>query len=457
MYNSKKIREDIAAIMVKAKALNALAEAEERELTPEEQTEFEGLLAQVGNDGSDGEAKSGFYAKLDTAEKYEAIQANLAKPANSVAHIQNRQAGEPGNPVKAIRKRYNLKAYKPEQTEDAYRAGRWVAAALFGHSSSVQWCRDNGIDIQAAQTEGDNSKGGFLVPSEMSQAIIDLREAYGVFRRHARNVRMGSDAMSIPRRLSGVTAYAVGENDAITASDKSWDQVELVAKKWGVLVRYSSELDEDAFIDLADDLASEMAYAFALKEDQSGFIGDGTSTYHGVSGLMVKVSDGNHAGGIYTAASGNTAFSTLDMVDFEGALGQVPQYAIDRGNAAWFISRVGFYQSMARLVDAAGGNSLVDLGNGPSLNFLGLPVVISQVLNSTTTAQTDTNIAAVGDLSLAATIGSRRDFSVAVSSDRYFENDELAIRGTQRTAINVHDLGDATDAGPVVVLRTPGS
>jgi len=455
MYNSKKIREAIAAVMVAAKSLNELVEREEREFKEDEQKQFEAYLAEIGNDGSDGNEKTGLYAKLETAERYEAIQAELAKPANSVAGIQNRQT--PTQPVKAIRQRFNLKAYKPEQTEEAYRAGRWAAAALLGHEGSKQWCRDNGISINAAQTEGDNSKGGFLVPDEMSQAIIDLRESYGVFRQHARNVRMGSDAMSVPRRLSGVTAYAVGENDEITASDKSWDRVELVAKKWGVLVRYSSELDEDAFIDLADDLASEMAYAFALKEDQSGFIGDGTSTYHGVSGLMVKVSDGNHAGGIYTAASGNTAFSTLDWADFEGALGQVPQYAIDRGNAAWFISRVGFYQSMARLLDAAGGNNIADLGNGPQMIFMGLPVVISQVLNSTTGAQADTNIAAVGDLSLAATIGSRRDFSVAVSTDRYFENDEIAIRGTQRTAINVHDLGDATDAGPVVVLRTPSS
>ena len=112
---------------------------------------------------------------------------------------------------------------------------------------------------------------------------------------------------------------------------------------------------------------------------------------------------------------------------------------------------------MARLLDAAGGNNIADLGNGPQMIFMGLPVVISQVLNSTTGVQTDTNIAAVGDLSLSATVGSRRDFSVAVSTDRYFENDEIAIRGTQRTAINVHDLGDATDAGPVVVLRTPSS
>ncbi len=78
-------------------------------------------------------------------------------------------------------------------------------------------------------------------------------------------------------------------------------------------------------------------------------------------------------------------------------------------------------------------------------------------MNAVVGAQVDTNIIALGDLSLAATIGDRRDFTVATSSDRYFENDELAIRATTRTAINVHDLGDGTTAGPIVVMRTPSS
>lgn len=460
MFNSKSIREDIAAKLGRIKAISATMDGEDLddEQKGKLKDEANALLAEIGNSGADGEAKTGLYSDLATAERIDAIESDMSADANTPPATR-RESSPAATSVRIRRSTKRLKAYNrndAESVQDAYRAGRWLAAAVFNHTGSAKWCGEHGMDIQAAQTEGSNSKGGFLVPEEFSRSIIDLREEYGVFRRWARVIPMASDHMVIPRRLSGPTAYAVGEANSITASEKSWNRVELTAKKWGALTKYSSELAEDAFIDLADDLADEFAYAFANKEDESGFNGTGGSSYNGVSGLLVKVSDGNHAGSIYTAASGNTAFSTLDLADFEGALGKVPQYAAMR-RPAWFISRTGYYASMARLKNAAGGNNNDDLGAGSGMEFLGLPVVISQVLNSTTGAQGDTNICAVGDLSLAATLGDRRQFEVAMSEHADFASDQVNVRGTSRIAINVHDIGDATSAGPMVVLRTPSS
>lgn len=462
MFNSKKIREEIAAKLQRIKAIQSAFEDESLsdEQKSELKEEFDVTLAEIGNSGNDGEAKTGLYATLATAERVEAIEADMQATINQPpAHRQEQTPGRKST-IRELRSfKANLKGYNrndQDSLEDAYRAGRWIASCFYGDSASREWCNQNGVGIRAAQTEGSNSKGGFVVPEELSRAIIDLREQYGVFRQWTRVIPMASDHMVIPRRLSGVTAYALGEGDTVTASDKSWNRVELTAKKWGALVKYSSELAEDAFIDLADDLADEMAYAFANSEDDAAFNGTGASAYNGISGVLVKVSDGNHAGSIYTAATGNTAFSTLDLADFEGALGKLPQYAAMR-RPAWFISRVGFYASMSRLMNAAGGNNNDDLGAGAGMNFLGLPVVISQVMNTTTTAQTDTNICFVGDLSLASTLGDRRQFEASVSEHAYFTTDELGIRGTERVAINIHDLGNASSAGPVVVLRTPSS
>jgi HK97 family phage major capsid protein len=41
-------------------------------------------------------------------------------------------------------------------------------------------------------TEGVNEAGGFLVPEEFGNDLIDLREIYGVFRRNAKMVPMAS-------------------------------------------------------------------------------------------------------------------------------------------------------------------------------------------------------------------------------------------------------------------------
>ena len=58
-------------------------------------------------------------------------------------------------------------------------------------------------------------------------------------------------------------------------------------------------------------------------------------------------------------------------------------------------------------------------------------------------------VALFGDLTLAASFGDRRQTTIQISDAALnaFEQDELAIRGTERFDINVHDLG------PIVALR----
>jgi HK97 family phage major capsid protein len=93
-----------------------------------------------------------------------------------------------------------------------------------------------------------------------------------------------------PRRTDGLTASFTGENTALTESQVSWDNINLTAKKLGVLTRMSTEIEQDAVVAIADWLVGEIAYAFAAKEDDCGFNGDGTSTYGGMRGTDVIAS-----------------------------------------------------------------------------------------------------------------------------------------------------------------------
>ena len=71
------------------------------------------------------------------------------------------------------------------------------------------------------------------------------------------------------------------------------------------------------------------------------------------------------------------------------------------------------------------------------------------------TAATDYNdkpMILFGDMRKAVTFGSRRDTTLKVDGSRYLEFDQVAVMGTERYDINVHDLGDNTDAGPLVAL-----
>ncbi len=387
--------------------------------------------------------------KKSTADKLDMNRPRLSMTTTStpgvVATLQ----------ITPVRYGGKLRSFKgPDAEKDAHLCGQFFLSKLGDPEVKIVqkarlWCRDN-----LAMSEGQNTDGGAIVPPEFSRAIIDLREEYGVFRRESKVETMVSDSKSVPRRLSGLTAYYVGENTAITASDKKWNTVNLVAKKLAVLAKYSSELNEDSIISMADDLAQEAAYAFSLAEDQAGFIGDGTSTYGGITGLTAAVTTATAS--VVTAVSGNISFETLDLGDFESCIGKLPQYA-DNFNAKWFISKVGWAASMLRLIDAAGGNTGAMIAGAAPKQFLGYPVVISQVLNSTLGSDTSALKCFLGNLRQASTMGDRRGITVKTSEHRYIELDQFAIQVTERYDIVIHDVGTTSVVGSVIGLKTNSS
>ena len=446
-----KTREKRAVSLAEAETIVTKAGAEARSVTEEENKAY--LAAMAAADAAHVEEQR--LAKL-IADKasLQTPEGRKTSPAAPAVLVPVEKTVAAPRLLRSARVR-NFRADGGVSAEErAHATGQWLLATIGSNTRAAQWCHDHGIEVRGTSplTTTTNSLGGYLVPEVLESTIIDLREERGVARRSVRVMPMASDSVVIPRRASGVTAYFVAENAEITASDKNWDAVSLTARKLAVMCKMSSEIAEDAIISIADDLASEIAYAFADKEDECLFNGDGTSTYGGVVGLKSAVA----AGGKVTAATGNTAFSTLDLEDFEQMVGKLPQYAV--ANAAWYVSRVGWANSMLRLAEAAGGNTVAQVAGGAPFQFLGFPVVIAQVMNSTTTAQVSTDgLAYLGDLRLAATMGTRRGISIDVDPSRYFEFDQIAIRGTQRFDLNVHERGTASVAGPVIMLSTPGS
>ena len=339
----------------------------------------------------------------------------------------------------------NLKHLKDGDT--AYGLGQFMLGAM-GNKSAQQWVSDR--YGAKAHSEGNNSLGGFLVPDELEQSIIDLRAEYGKFRANTRVLNMSRDTLLINRRAGGLTAYAVGEGASITESDNTFDQVSLVAKKFGALTKYSRELAEDAVVNLGDYIAGEVAYAFANKEDDAGFNGDGTSTYNGIVGLKNSVG----SAGIKTG-SGN-AYSELTIGDLTGTIGLAPEYVFSRSTPKWYMSTQFYHTVVLDILADAGGNTNQTLANGVTVpSLFGYEVVLADVLPKT---EANSQICAYfGALDLGATMGDRRPTEIAVSEDRYFENDQIGVRGTTRFDINCHDVGDSSAAGAIVALKTAAS
>lgn len=454
MRSAKEIYADIDSAREELDAIVAVAEREDnRDLSADESKRVVELTDSVI---PELQKKAATALKIDSERN-----ARAANRFQEQLNAQTLEAELPGAPasnsrlaairVPAKAKAHgNLKAYQGNDAErEAYIAGQVFLAGAYGSPAAIAFCRSHGLEVNASLTTGTNSAGGFLVPDEMQRALIRLREERGVFPRYANAVPMGSDIIRVPRLLSDVTAYWTGEGSEITASDPTLGEAELMARKLAALTKISSELDEDAVVSIGDMVTTSMAYAMADKIDEAGFNGDGTSTYGGNVGLKNALD----TAAIKTAATGNDAPNNLDRDDFEAVLAAYPQYP--GADPRWFMHSAVYYSSAFRLMNAAGGNTNVTLKDGViQPMFLGFPVTFVQVMHSTITTSASTIVSYFGDLRLGASYGTRRSPRAAVSTERYFENDLIGIKMTERVAINVHERGDTIRNRPILALKT---
>lgn len=460
MKSSSQFRESRAELQEEIDAIVAVSEREERDLSDEEAarvTEISEKLIPAMNKSM----KTALSVEKERSARAETRMFEVK--ALSTIEQSRQESGRidgtadvqrPSFKIPAKAKAHGkLTAFQgPDAERGAFVAGQFLLANVFNNQNAARWCNSNGLHVTNTMNTSDNSKGGFFVPDEMSQAIIRLREERGIFPQFANRVPMGSDIIRIPRILSDVTAYWVGENVEITASDTATGEAELMARKLGALTKVSSELDEDAVVEIGDMITTSMAYAEADKIDDAAFNGDGTSTYGGVMGIKNVL----NASAISDALTGNVGANSLDLVDFENAMAILPQYP--GASPRWFMNSAVFYSSAFALMNAAGGNTNVTLSNGvPQMMFLGYPVSFVQVMTSTVGSSVSTILAYFGDLRLAASYGVRRSVRTEVSVERYFELDQIGIKTTQRVAINIHERGDSIRTRPIIALKTAPS
>ena len=444
MRTATQIRDSIDALRAELDAIVVVSTKEDRDLTDEEDTRVKAI------------SQTEIPALNKTLATAEAIEAERNQRILSRAQTQLTTAAQTTTgdtsianfsiPARA-RAHGHLQAFDNER--DAYISGQAILAGIYGNAKAGQWCKDHGLIVRATMTENTNTAGGFLVPDEMSSALIRMRETRGVFPQFANRVPMGSDSLQVPRLLSDATAYWVGEGAEITASDPTLGAAILRANKLAGLCKISSELDEDAVIAVGDMVTSSMAYAMADAVDSAAFLGDGTSTYGGVVGLKNAI----HANATVTSATGNDAANNQDLVDFEAVAGAYPDYP--GASPRWFMSKPVFYASAARLADAAGGNTNQTIAGGASeTTFLGYPVTFVSVMTKTTTTLASTIIAYFGDLRLGASYGTRRGPRTEVSTERYFEYDLIGVKMTERIGILIHETGADINTRPIIAMKT---
>lgn len=356
---------------------------------------------------------------------------------------------------------YEYKQAKKQAVFGDYREAKGFAhmlaakAALSRHkineyqrhqTAYLQICEEKGYAENAIAT------GGALVPEQFDARIVQLIKEYGVARKVCTVVNMTSDSVTRPRVTGDLTLYYPAEGTAGTESSRTFSNVQLKAKKGIALVKMSMEILADAAIDLAEDTARSIARIVAKVEDDTLFNGTGAGA--GTSYIPFCKGYQNLFGATATTDTrsqigGDTGILHTRAL-FCQTMQKAPRYV--GGMAAWHCS----YEAGALLLNAAlaqgGAGSAEFAGFGVLDTVFNRPVIYNNVMNTTEDVAGDIIDFYFGDISQSAYMGLRGGLEIDTSTERYFDEANIAIRGIVRHDIVVHDLGTTTTQSPVVAL-----
>lgn len=289
---------------------------------------------------------------------------------------------------------------------------------------------------------GINSTGGSLVFGEDVPELIENLEEGGVAREMIGITAMREGQRQVAKLNADVTVTDGGEAEVIATSDPTVGNVELIASKTSVLVRDSNELLNDAAFNIGEIIARSIMRATGIFEDTSVFLG--SNNRQGIANLVGPTSTHD--------AMLTANWSEFNIQDIQDWLGLLPSWAMRDPNFG-IVCSLPFYMRVLRrfALSASGttGDSLLGGING-GFQWDGIKVGIAQVMPLNYLG--NQLVAFAGAWSHATKFGvvtgSER---LDVSDQRFFDEDLIAWRRTQRWAFNGHDVNDTTNSGIVAL------
>jgi len=163
-------------------------------------------------------------------------------------------------------------------------------------------------DVLNVLQVGTDADGGYLVPQEFENTLIDALAEENLVRKLARVIKTDTGDKVIPMVKSHGSATWMDENALVPESDDKFDQITVGAHKLGTFIKVSDELMADSAFDIADYIAKEFARRMGAKEEEAFFIGNGTKKPTGI----LADTDGADVGVTLNSAA-ITADSLIDL------------------------------------------------------------------------------------------------------------------------------------------------
>lgn len=281
------------------------------------------------------------------------------------------------------------------------------------------------------QDRGTDADGGYLTPTITAAEILRLTEEFGQGRQYFRNYPMGkAGVVRFPKKLTGATVTRVAENVEITDTKVTLTYADLTASKVAAIVAITSELDEDAIVDIGAYVNEQLAESFAEEEDGQLFTGTGsphTGAFNATSTY-----------GLNTLYTTNSASITYDML-VDAAMGLKSWYL---RNAAWYMHRT-VAADLMKLKDNNDLPILINAGDPMRMTLLGYPVRLIEKAPASTVTTASMPLILLGDLNKAGIFGLKRDYTMTVLTEATVDsvnlaaNDLIGIRVTKRDAFTL--------------------
>lgn len=221
-------------------------------------------------------------------------------------------------------------------------------------------------------SEGTAADGGYLVPEEFANVIIEDIRDLNVMRQLASVMTTNTDTVHIPSLVSRPKAAWRAEKATKNTSTATFTENVLTPYSLAAIVPLSNELVADAQLgvggSIVNYIAGLMATAIAEKEEQAFWTGGGSGQPTGVDG-------GGYT--LRTVAAGAGASDAQRADAIVSAFQNTPQGYRNRG--VW-VGNMGTWSEVARLKDSQGRYLLSDLAGGPTQLLRGRPVYESNFL-----------------------------------------------------------------------------
>lgn len=225
-------------------------------------------------------------------------------------------------------------------------------------------------DVQKLQilSEGTAADGGFLVPDEFANVIIEDIRDQNIMRQLASVMTTTSDTVHIPSLVGRPKAAWRAEKATKNTSTATFAENVLTPYSLAVIVGLSNELVADAKLgvggSIVNYIAGLMSTSISEKEEEAFWQGNGTGQPTGVDNYTLR-----------TVSAGGSDTQRADAII--AAYSTTPQGY--RNKAVW-VGNMSTWGSVARLKDGQNNYLLSDLAGSPTQLLRGRPVYESNFI-----------------------------------------------------------------------------